>query len=197
MRKFGLAIVAVVILISGVNVARAQDSVSPESASLVKELVEVTGGKQTFNDIVSGTMSFQNAQTRQMLNDLFKDDSDSTRADKAMFSKMTEEVIARIETRSKEFFTKRFDFDKFVNDVFVPVYTKHYTDNELRDMIAFFRTPTGQKMTKEMPELMLDSMVAISKNLMPAFNEYMKQVLDDEIATIKQKLSKKKAPPRS
>lgn len=195
MRKFVLAIAAVVFMISGAGMARAQGTISPESAALVRELVEVTGGKQQFNEIVTGMMSFQGAQTKQMMDDLLKDDKDIPTADKAMLLKTMEEANERIEARIKEFFTKEFDFAKYTNDVSVPVYTKHFTDSELREMTAFFRTPTGQKMSKKTPELMADSMDAVSKNLMPAFNEYLKKAVDDEKTIIKQKLSVKKTPP--
>lgn len=36
------------------------------------------------------------------------------------------------------------------------VYARHFTTNELRDMIAFYKSPTGVKALHEMPKVMAD-----------------------------------------
>ncbi|MEO8726156.1 MAG: DUF2059 domain-containing protein [Acidobacteriaceae bacterium] len=36
----------------------------------------------------------------------------------------------------------------------VPIYQKHYTDGEISEIIAFYSTPTGQKMITEAPQMM-------------------------------------------
>lgn len=42
----------------------------------------------------------------------------------------------------------------------VPIYSEHYSLDELEQLIAFYRTPLGQKVIKEMPEIMKQSMAA-------------------------------------
>ena len=197
MRKLGSTFLAVLFIVSGVSLARAQDSVTPESNALIKELIEVTGGRQQFNDIMSMMMKLQREQSKEMMDGLFKDETGLASADKAMLSKMVDESMERITVRSQEFFTKKFDFDKMVDNVFVPVYTKHFTNDELRDLIAFYRTPTGQKSTREMPQMMFEATSSLTKQLMPEFMDFIKQVVDEETVTIKQKLSKKKTTHKS
>ena len=38
------------------------------------------------------------------------------------------------------------------------IYARHFTAQELRDMTAFYRTPTGQKMLERLPTVMQQSM---------------------------------------
>lgn len=38
------------------------------------------------------------------------------------------------------------------------IYDKHFTEDELKEIIAFYESPIGKKMVKEMPELMKESM---------------------------------------
>jgi hypothetical protein len=57
-------------------------------------------------------------------------------------------------------------WDDFVNEVdpreieelLVPIYLKYYTEKELDDMIAFYKSPTGKKMIESMPGVMQESM---------------------------------------
>ncbi|WP_407481721.1 DUF2059 domain-containing protein [Elizabethkingia meningoseptica] len=45
-------------------------------------------------------------------------------------------------------------------ELLIPVYSKYYTEKELDDVIAFYKTPTGQKVIKTMPEMTKESMQA-------------------------------------
>ncbi|KUY17477.1 hypothetical protein BAZ12_00980 [Elizabethkingia miricola] len=40
----------------------------------------------------------------------------------------------------------------------IPTYSKYYTEKELDDMIAFYKTPTGKKMIEIMPDMTKESM---------------------------------------
>jgi hypothetical protein len=40
----------------------------------------------------------------------------------------------------------------------IPVYLKYYTENDLDQLIAFYKTPVGQKIISVTPQLMLESM---------------------------------------
>ena len=42
----------------------------------------------------------------------------------------------------------------------VPIYAKHFTHDDVKEMIAFYETPLGKKFVKVMPALMGASMVA-------------------------------------
>jgi uncharacterized protein len=56
---------------------------------------------------------------------------------------------------------------KDVLDSMIPVYQKHLTKVDVTNILAFYQTPTGQKMLNEMPEM--------SKGAMQAANPVMKQ----------------------
>jgi uncharacterized protein len=192
MKKIGLGLLTALIMMLGVNTAWAQDTISPEKSALIKELIEVTGVRQNFNSTISNILSFQRQTAKDMLEQL-ADDKSGTTGGKEKFAEIVDESVERAMARVQKFFDEKFDFDKFVDDVYVPVFSKHFTEQELREMIAYYRTPTGQKSRTEMPGVMQDSMAAISKSFMPGFMEFMKQTVDEEKAALIQKLPKKKA----
>lgn len=54
----------------------------------------------------------------------------------------------------------------------VPAYQKHLTKGDLDAIIAFYSSPTGQKLLREMPALMTDSM----QSMMPIMQKYVEKV---------------------
>ena len=46
-----------------------------------------------------------------------------------------------------------------LNRLVVPVYARHFTVEEMESMIAFYRTPTGQKLVSKLPVLTEESMM--------------------------------------
>ena len=50
-----------------------------------------------------------------------------------------------------------YDPNVIMNEL-IPVYAKYYTNAELEQIIAFYETPLGQKITRVMPQVMQESM---------------------------------------
>jgi hypothetical protein len=51
----------------------------------------------------------------------------------------------------------------------VPVYQKHLTKGDVDALIAFYSTPTGQKLIQEMPQILAESM----QNMMPVMRKHI------------------------
>jgi len=63
----------------------------------------------------------------------------------------------------------------------IPVYQKHLTKGDVDGLVAFYSSPTGEKMLKEMPAIMSESMQAAS-GVMQDMMAKMTQRVNDEIA---------------
>jgi uncharacterized protein len=57
-------------------------------------------------------------------------------------------------------------------DAMMPAYQKHFTKGDLDALTAFYSTTTGQKILREMPGLMADSMQA----MMPVLQQHVQKV---------------------
>jgi hypothetical protein len=62
------------------------------------------------------------------------------------------------------------------------IYARHFTVQELHDLTAFYRTPTGQKAVREMPQVMEESIEAITPRIqeiqtqsMEAFSKVLRE----------------------
>ena len=60
---------------------------------------------------------------------------------------------------------------KIVNEEMVRLYETHFTHSEIKDMIAFYESPTGKKMLEKTPELTTDLMNVMMTKYMPEFQQ--------------------------
>ena len=90
---------------------------------------------------------------------------------------MARESIRKHEPEASEEELKKYDafMDSFIHDLsidqmideMIPVYQKHLTKGDVDAMNAFYASPTGQKLLREMPAIMNESMQA----MMPRMQE--------------------------
>lgn len=60
----------------------------------------------------------------------------------------------------------------------IPVYQRHFTKDDIDALVAFYASPTGQKMVKEMPEITAESMQASSGIMQKMMAQTMQRVQD-------------------
>ena len=53
--------------------------------------------------------------------------------------------------------SKHVDYDELVQKL-IPVYSKHFTEQEIVDLLNFYNTSTGKKMIEKMPAILEESM---------------------------------------
>jgi uncharacterized protein len=51
----------------------------------------------------------------------------------------------------------------------IPIYQKHFTKGDVDNLIAFYSTPTGEKILREMPSITAEAM----QNMMPIISKYV------------------------
>jgi hypothetical protein len=81
--------------------------------------------------------------------------------------KLPADFEARMNKRLDEYF-KDLPWDDILNSM-VPVYQKHLTKGDMEALTAFYATSTGQKLLKEMPQILAESM----QNVMPLMRKHI------------------------
>jgi len=75
----------------------------------------------------------------------------------------------------------------------VPVYQKHLTKGDVDTMVAFYETPTGQKLLKELPEILSESMQAMMPLLRKQIDS-MNHKVEEQMEAMKRETEGKNAP---
>ena len=71
---------------------------------------------------------------------------------------------------------------KKMQPMIIQVYDKHFSEQEIADMLAFYKTDTGQKILEKMPVVMQESMQmsqSLMKDAMPKIQTLAQQLSDE------------------
>ncbi len=121
-----------VALIAGGADARAQEvQVEPEKAAAIRQLLRVTEAASLMVTSIETSLPVQKAANPE-IPDVF-----------------WEEFAARL----------RQDIDRFI-EILVPLYDRHLTLDEIRQLIAFYESPLGRRLVEIQPTLAAESMLA-------------------------------------
>lgn len=80
---------------------------------------------------------------------------------------------------------------KEVLDSMVPVYQKHLNKTDVANILAFYKSPTGQKMLNEMPEMSRDAMQAANPVMKQWMSSLMQRMQDRARSVAQQNASQK------
>ncbi len=86
---------------------------------------------------------------------------------------MTEQDLARLDQFTSDIL-KDFPVDGMLDDM-IPVYQKHLNKADVDAMNAFYQSPTGQKMLREMPAMTAESMQASSPRIQAMMDKVMER----------------------
>lgn len=123
-------------------------------------------------------MDSVSTQQRTMLHDTLK----------KRFPNISDAEIARLDQFTSETM-KELPVDGMLDDM-IPVYQKHLNKADVEAMSAFYASPTGQKMLREMPAMTAEAMQATS----PRIQAMMEKVMDRAEQLAREERQKKKAP---
>lgn len=76
----------------------------------------------------------------------------------------------------------------FVEETMYPLYSKFFSEKELADMVTFYKSPTGQKLVEQMPNLMLESFKITEEKFLPRIQKIAEEIIQERIDSIDDKL---------
>ena len=137
-------------------------STSPDAASRadILRLFDVLQIRSQMNAVMTQMM----LQTRAMTHEQMKKRNPN----------ITPEELAKADAMSEQLI-KEVPVDGMLEDM-IPVYQKHLTKADVDAMIAFYTTPTGQKILREMPAMAAEGMQAMQPRLRKQMDETMQKV---------------------
>lgn len=125
------------VLAAAAPAAFAQGS-KPSAAAMAtaKQLVTLTGATALFNPLIAGVVEQSKLLYLQQ---------------NPMLQKDLNEIAAQLRTELAPQFAQ-------VNDEVAREYATHFTEQELKDILAFYQTPAGKKLLQEQPTVVNESM---------------------------------------
>lgn len=86
--------------------------------------------------------------------------------------------------RFRALFAERLDFSQIIETVYPPLYDKYFSEEELREMLAFYRTPVGRKSIEVMPSLMQEAGAGVEAAVRPLAVGLIQEIVAEERAKL-------------
>ena len=83
--------------------------------------------------------------------------------------------LAEKEKQMRKFFEKYISFEALKDDL-IKIYCKYYTDEDIKGLIAFYKTPLGKKVLKQTPQIASESMLIGQKAVQDNMAELIKML---------------------
>lgn len=84
--------------------------------------------------------------------------------------------LRAVESVMRDFFVRYMSWEN-LKDGYADIYSRAFTEPELREMTAFYRTPTGQKLARATPQLMREGSELGQRAVQEHMNELQEAVL--------------------
>lgn len=132
------ALVFAVSVFAGANLSLAQEP-SAGAIAAAKELLQAKGAANMFDPVVPGAIeTAKNTLLRTNIN----------------LAKELNEVAAQLRT---EYANKRLE----ILEEMARTYARHFTEAEVKDALAFYKTPLGKKLIEQEPRVLEETMTRI------------------------------------
>ncbi|MBA3633375.1 MAG: DUF2059 domain-containing protein [Acidobacteria bacterium] len=186
--NFKFLLVAMMIAVFGSVSSFAQQTASTDKKSLILEFRKLTGA-----DKVNLRLNFSIAEIQENLLALVEQDKEITDAQKTELKKSAKESGERLDNEVKAFFTDQSKTAPVAEEIIYQLYDKTFTEVELRELITFYRTPTGQKALVFLPSLSSQVQQAFTQAVIPMLQNFIQPKIQAETEQLKQKLKDAKA----
>jgi hypothetical protein len=171
--------------------AHAQGTLTPEKKALIKELLSLTNASSNseaiFNQLIGQMQEPLAGQASNMLREWIQAQNLPSAERKRMEAQVPGSA-QRVANRIRSELPKRISFGELAEKVGFEIYDKHFTESEVKDLIAFYKTPAAQKFIRIAPQFMLDIAQMVKKSLDPELDKLIIEAFTDEqkIYTTKQ-----------
>lgn len=147
----------VLCLAASAGFAQQSDPNAPATREDIEHFLEVMHSREMIQQEADAMSKSMSKSMSKMVHDLYMKDKDNLPPD---FEKKQLKLIGDM--------YKNMPFDDMLQAM-VPVYQKHFTRGDVSAAIAFYSSPSGQKMIHELPAIMSEAM----EQMMPIMQKYM------------------------
>jgi uncharacterized protein len=170
--------------------AHAQNEPAPEKKALIKELLGLMNAASNSEAIANQISDqLQPLVSRLISNEMrgWIQEQKLAPAEQKRMETLVDETVQRILTRVRADLPKRISFGELIDKVAVEIYDKHFTEVEIKDLIAFYKTSTAQKFIKILPQVTAEMMSGSEKVIGPELTELITESIADELTKLKTK----------
>jgi hypothetical protein len=171
--------------------AYAQSDPTPEKKALIKELLRLMNAGYNSEAVSNQIMEQLQAPVANLISNEMRGWIQAQKLAPAEQKRLEAEVYEyaqRILTRVRAEFPKRVNYRELAEKVMLETYDKYFTEAEVKDLIAFYKTSTAQKFTRLLPQITAEMFPKFEKLISPELTQLINESVDDELMRLKTKV---------
>jgi len=175
--------------------AFAQDSPSTTKMALIKELMALMEVSANAEALSSQIMERMRGTLLKLFSENIRKiltEEGTAKIDAKKLEAQVDEISLRIVNRIQVEMKSRINLQDVIDQIGSQVYDKYFTEAEVKDMITFYKSPTGRKSIKLIPKLFSETMQQVSLAVTPKIQSYFDEVFMDEMKKIRAKQGEQK-----
>lgn len=163
-----------------------RQEVKAEKRALIRELFEATRAGLMAQSSTDAMLNQMEKDLPQLVSQVIESAPEIKPREQAKLQQMKDETRMRMLRRLRELMHEKIDLADITEQMFYPLYDKYFNEDELRGLVAFYKSPVGQKAIDVLPALMQEALARASELIVPKLTPIVTQVMDEE----KQRLMK-------
>ena len=167
--------------ISAPTVTREIVAISETKRSLIFQMLEITGGKEMYQQMQQIVFSEMQNQFAPMMEQMLDNQTDLSPAEKEEQLAKLSNNVDRLMGEFVELMQSEVAYEEMLESVFYPVYDRYFTEDDLRDLIAFYESPVGKKIIAVSPDLFRTSLQLSNEIFIPKMLDIIDRLIEEEI----------------
>lgn len=161
-----------------------------EEKKVYQKFFKVTGAEAQYNQMLNLMVrQFQQGFASGLQRQAARVE-DAAQADKDRVIQLLKQAMFAYIEKIKTAMVTEMPFQELVDNVYYPIYSKYFHVSDIKEIIAFYESPIGQKFVSMSPILMQESVTGFNRQYGPKLRELSNRIADEEFAKIKPEIDK-------
>src|SRR5690606_38959186 len=143
---------------------------SEKKREVINQLFELSGVEQQAEESIANMSKIIGKNLRATLLSKLK-------SNKELTDEQKQEKASTQADKIMEVFKSKLDMREELLTLSASLYDKHFTEEELKVMLDFYKSPAGKKFMEDSPAVMKEASVRLKDQLNPRVNELMAKKL--------------------
>lgn len=164
--------------------AFSQSEANEEKTKLIGEMIILMRMDQQFPQMVDGMLKEMEKSFPIGFNAAVDGNDSLTPEQKAELKAKSGERFVTFSQKFRKRLSEKIDYGKYIREAVYPLYDKFYTEQELKDLIAFYKTTTGQKLIATLPALLAESNKTATEKFVPMLIPIVQDLIKEDFGQI-------------
>jgi hypothetical protein len=163
--------------------AHAQDTLTPEKKALIKELMNLITTSTNSGAVMDQFLGVGLNQSAPMISQALLADISHEKLspdEQKRLKSEADEATQRIFVRIRAEFPKRLNFGELYDRIGVEIYAKHFSEEEIKELIILYKSPASQKLLRLLPQITAEILPKAQEWITPALTKLMEESFIEE-----------------